>query len=93
MFEVQQFQKSNPDESIRIMAEAENMSVESMAIGLEGVFTTDLNENIKVMNSSIDHTLKNVIDEIGKYYFERGQIPYIPEFNEVVEPRFVNELS
>ena len=93
MVEVQQFQKSNPDESLRIMAEAENMSLESMAIGLEGVFTTDLNENIKVMNPSIDHTLKNVIDEIGKYYFERGQIPYSPEFNEVIEPRFVNELS
>jgi len=93
MVEAQQFQKSNLDESLRIMAEAENVSVESMAIGLEGVFVTDLNENLKVLNPSNNIILKNVLDEIGKYYFERGQITYIPEFDEIVEPRFVNELN
>ena len=93
MYEAQQFSKSNYNESIRIMAEAENVSVESMKIGVEGIFMTDLDENFKVMNPSIDATLKNTIDEIGKYYFERGQIQYSPEFNEIVEPRFVKELS
>jgi len=91
--EAQQFQISNPDESIRIMAEAENMSVESMAEGLNGIFVTDLYENIRVMNISGDPTLKNAIEEIGKFYLERGQIPYKPEFDEIIEPRFVNELN
>jgi len=93
MFEAQEYQKSNPDESLRIMAEAENVSVESMAAGLEGVFVTDFYENTKIMNPSSDPTLKNIIDEIGEFYFDRGQIAYKPEFNEIIEPRFVNELN
>ncbi len=91
--EVEQFLKSNPDESLRIMAEAENMSVESMAAGVEGVFMTDLEENFRVMNPSNDPILKNTINEIGKFYFERGQVSHIPEFDEIIEARFVNELS
>ena len=75
------------------MAEAENMSVESMAAGVEGVFMTDLEENFRVMNPSNDPILKNTVNEIGKFYFERDQISHIPEFDEIIEARFVNELS
>jgi NitT/TauT family transport system substrate-binding protein len=93
MSETEQFLKSNPDESLRIMAEAENMSVESMTAGVEGVFMTDLEENFRVMNPSNDPILKNTVTEIGKFYFERDQILYIPEFDKIIEARFVNELS
>ncbi len=54
---------------------------------------TDLEENFRVMNPSNDPVLKNTVNEIGKFYFERNQIPYIPEFDEIIEARFVNELS
>ncbi len=93
MFEAQEYQKINYDESVRIMAEAENVSVESMKAGLEAVFMTDLNENIKVMNPSNDPTLKNAIDVIAEFYLERGQISYIPTFDELIESKFVNKLS
>jgi len=93
MFEAQEFQKSNPDESIIIMAEAENVSPESMLSGLEAVFMTDLAENIKVMNPLIDSTLENAIDVIAEFYLERGQISYKPTFGDLIEPKFVNELK
>jgi len=93
MFEAQEFQKTNPDESIRIMADAENVPLESMLSGLEAVFMTDLDENIKVMDPSNDPTLKNAIDEIAKFYLERGQISYKPTFDELIESKFVNELN
>ena len=93
MFEAQEFQKSNPTESIRIMAEAEGMSVGAMSDGVDAVFMTDLYENIKVMNPSNDPTLKDAIDEIAKFYLERGQISYKPTFEELIEPKFVNELN
>ncbi len=92
-FDAQEFQKTNPDESIRIMADAENVPLESMLSGLEAVFMTDLDENIKVMNPSNDPTLKNAINEIAEFYLERGQISYIPTFDEIIEPKFVNELN
>ncbi|MEE8181598.1 MAG: hypothetical protein V3T67_07145, partial [Nitrosopumilaceae archaeon] len=92
MFDAQEYQKLNHDESVRIMAEAENVSPESMESGLEAVFMTDLDENIRVMDPSNDPTLKNAIDEISKYYLERGQISYSPAFYDIIEPKFVNEL-
>ena len=92
MFDAQEYQKSNHDESVRIMAEAENVNQESMTLGLEAIFMTDLDENIRVMDPSNDPTLKNAIDEISKYYLERGQISYLPDFYDIIEPKFVNEL-
>jgi len=32
------------------------------------------------------------LEVISKFYLERGQLSQIPEFNEIIEPRFVNEL-
>ncbi|MCH8085031.1 MAG: hypothetical protein IIC15_01190, partial [Thaumarchaeota archaeon] len=93
MFEAQEYQKTNPDESVIIMAEAENVSPESMLLGLEAVFMTDLDENIRVMDPANDATLKNAIDEISKFYMERGQISYRPTFYDIIEPKFVKELS
>ncbi len=93
LFEAQEFQKIYPDESVRIMAEAENVSQEAMLSGLDAVFMTDLDENIKVMDPSNDPTLKNAIDEIAKFYMERGQISYKPTFYDIIEPKFVKELS
>ena len=92
MFDAQEFQKANLDESIRIMAEAENVSIESMSSGLEAIFMTDLDENIKVMNPSDDPSLKDAIDMIATFYLERGQISYKPEFDELIESKFVNQL-
>jgi len=93
MFEAQEYQKNNTDESIRIMAEAENVPIESMKLGLEAVFMTDLDENIKVMNPSNDPTLKNAIQVIAQFYLERGQISYEPTFDELIESKFVNKLN
>jgi len=93
MFQAQEYQKINHDESVRIMSEAENVSVESMAAGLAAVFMTDLDENIKVMDPANDPTLQNAIDAIAKFYLERGQISYKPTFDELIESKFVNELN
>jgi NitT/TauT family transport system substrate-binding protein len=91
--EAQEFQKINPDESYRIMAEAENVDPTSMKLGWEAVFMTDLDENIKVMNPTIDPTLENAIEMISEFYLERGQISYNSTFDELIESKFVNQLN
>ncbi|MEK0319311.1 MAG: ABC transporter substrate-binding protein, partial [Nitrosopumilus sp.] len=93
MFEAQEYQKMHYNESIRIMAEAENVDEDAMLAGLEAVFMTDLEENIRVMDPANDPTLKNAIEEISKFYMERGQISYQPTFDDIIEPKFVIELS
>jgi len=93
MFEAQEYQKMHNNESVRIMAEAENVDENAMLAGLEAVFMTDLDENIRVMDPANDPTLKNAIAEISKFYMERGQISYQPTFGDIIEPKFVRELS
>jgi len=93
LFEAQEFQKTNHDEAIRIMAEVQNMDPKFLSSGLEAIFMTNLDENINVMNPSIDFSLANSIDEIGQFYLERGQISYKPSFDELIESKFVNELK
>jgi len=93
MFDAQEFQKSNPTEAIRIMAEAEGMDESSMSAGLDAIFMTDLDENYKVMDPSTDISLENAINEIAQFYLDRGQISYMPSFEDVIEPKFVRELK
>ena len=90
--EAQEFQKINPDESIRIMAESQNVFREHMLSGLDAIFITDLDENIKVMDFTNNPTLKNSIDDISQFYLERGQISYKPTFDDIIEPKFVFQL-
>jgi len=93
MFMAQEFTKLNPDEAIRIMAEGEDVPIESMKSGLEAIFMTDLDENFRVMNPANDPSLKNAITVIAQFYLERGQISYEPTFDELIESKFVNELK
>ena len=93
MFEAQEFQKTNTEEAVRIMAEAVNIDPKAMLAGLEAIFMTDLDENFKVMNPSNDPTLQNAIDVIATFYLERGQISYMPTFDELIESKFVNQLN
>ncbi len=93
IIETQEFLKTNPDESIRIMSEMENIEPEILILGLDAVFITNLDENIKVFDPSNDPSLKNSIDNIAQFYMERGQISYKPTFDEIVESKFVMEIS
>lgn len=90
--EAQEYQKTNLDESVRIMAESENVYRDYMLSGLDTVFISNLDENIKVMDFANDLTLKNSIDSISQFYLERGQISYKPTFDDIVEPKFVLQL-
>ena len=90
--EAQKFQITDPDESVRIMAESENVYRDYMLSGLDAVFITNLDENIKVMDFTNDLTLKNSIDDITQFYLERGQISYKPTFDDIIEPKFVLQL-
>jgi len=92
MFDAQEFQKTNPVESMRIMAEAMGMSEDVLSGGIDAIFMTDLDENILVMNPSYDPTLKNAIEEIASFYMAKGQMSYIPDFTDIIEPKFVSGM-
>jgi NitT/TauT family transport system substrate-binding protein len=63
--------------------------------GMEGAKLLDLNFNAQVsMNKESNEitSLYNSGNSIAKFFVERGVISEYPNIEEIVEPKFVNEL-
>ncbi len=94
LLEAKNFIYSDKDEAIKIMAEAEGMSKEEMLSGMNGIRFPDLKENVKILKKSEDATSLYASGEvISKFYLERGQLSEIPDFDDIIEPKFINQLS
>jgi len=70
------------------------MSKEEMGKGIDGVRQLDLKENIKEMQKSgkmvsLYGSGKMIID----FFLSRGQLSQLPDLDEIIEPKFVIELS
>jgi NitT/TauT family transport system substrate-binding protein len=91
IFEALDYLKNNPEEAVEIMAGRENMSQDEMVEGLKGVNQPDLLENFVLLTkkSSLYDSGKMIMD----FYTNRGQLSRIIEIKEVIESRFVKELS
>ena len=94
MNEAKEFLDENPEEAIKIMAEKEEMSEEEMESGIKGAHQLNLDENIVAMKESEETTsLYSSGRIIVDFYIKRGQLSIIPDFNEIIEPRFVNNVK
>jgi NitT/TauT family transport system substrate-binding protein len=94
ILEAKEFLDKNPEEAIKIMAEKEEMSEEEMNSGLKGVHQLNLNENIEAMKKSEETTSLYASGKIiADFYIERGQLSSMPDFDSIIEPRFVNNMG
>lgn len=93
LFEAQNYLKNNPEESIKIMAGKMEMSEEEMKEGFRGIYQPGLKENINILASSLPFSLHATGKTIINFYLERGQISSIPEIGNMIEPKFLEELS
>jgi len=91
-FEARDFLETNPDEAISIMSESVGIPENVIRDGISAVWFPDLEENSRVMDPSIDPALKNIIDDMIEFYTERGRISQTLTFEDIVEPKFVQEL-
>jgi NitT/TauT family transport system substrate-binding protein len=89
-----EYMRKNPDESLKIMAAHEKMTVEQLSSDLKGIHLLDLAENAEVMcKPKSTQSLYFSADRIIEFFMKRGQIMYKPDVGELIEPRFVKELS
>lgn len=99
LFEAQRFQKTNRVEALEIIAKAIKSTPESIGVGIDAVNYLDEKENACAMYEEIGeeseevHSLMESGKIIAEFYLKRGQLSSIPDFNEIIEPRFVNELA
>jgi len=94
MLEARDFVYSDREEALQIMAAAEDMGKEEMSNGIMGIHQPDITDNIKAFAKSEEITsLYGSGQIIAKFYLERGQLSSIPDFDEIIEPNFVNNVK
>jgi NitT/TauT family transport system substrate-binding protein len=83
---------SNKEKSLQVLSNFLNMSREEVLDGFEGIRILGLKDNLEAMNklnTSNVTTLSQSGNVIAKYLLDRGQIRQIPDFEEIIDPRFV----
>jgi NitT/TauT family transport system substrate-binding protein len=77
----------HPQESLEIMAKAEGMTTAEMESGVKGVHHLTLPENIAAMQPG--GALFQAGDYVAHFYLNNGQLVNKPDFNTLIETRFV----
>ncbi|MCH8844330.1 MAG: ABC transporter substrate-binding protein [SAR324 cluster bacterium] len=94
MVEAHEYREEHWDESIRIMAKAVGMSEAEMVSGLRGTKQIGRDGNRDALNKSdAPDSLHNTGEFIVNFFMKRGQLSSIVSFNEIIEPKFVNNLT
>ncbi len=87
------FVNSNQDEALEIMANAESMDVQSMADGISGVVSPDLEQQYDSMKDFED---TKSLYETGRifieYYLQRGQINSNIDLDEIIKSEFIDNI-
>jgi len=94
--EAKDYLKGHPEESIKIMAQNEGMSVEEMNSGIKGIYLPDLKADLRLLTTTTTTTNPSVftmIKEINNFYLQRGQISHIVEAEDIIDSGFIKELS
>ena len=107
MFEAKEFQNTNREEALQIIAKAIDDTPESVGIGIDAVDYLNLERNVEAMHRATanddrypheKHTGHNIehlhgaTNLIAVFYLSRGQISKYPDFDTLVEARFLKEL-
>lgn len=89
-----EYSRKNQDESYKIMAKNEGMTVKQLTSDLSGLHILDLAENAQVMQeSNSPQSIYAASERISNFFMNRGQIMTIPKAKDLIEPSFVKELS
>lgn len=94
LFEAASYLKSNRYESIKLMAEAEGMSLEAMADGLNGIVIPTLKENYQLIGGfDVKRSLSKNAEFIADFYYRHGQKDTILPLGNIIDKSFIYELS
>lgn len=86
--------KTHPKEASAIMAKRYKMSVQQVTSDLGGLHLLDIKDNTVAMANTKDpRSLYIVSGKTIDFFMQRGQITYKPEVNELIDPKFVEELA
>jgi len=94
LFEAKDFVRSNRKEAIKIMAAALGITEKEMARGVDGIRYTGIEDNKKALERSNEPTSLYASAEIvSRFYSERGQLLAYPDMDDIIEPKFVEDIA
>jgi|GEM_PF-746437 NitT/TauT family transport system substrate-binding protein len=88
----------NREHAYVLLSDFYNMTTEEVQDGFEGIQVLGLEDNIKAMNRSSSNvrnftTLYESGNIIANYLLEKGQIRQIPNFDDIIDPKFIYAIS
>ena len=85
---------NNKEQALQVISNFLNISRQELQDGFEGIRVLGLKDNVEAMNksSSSNMTLYHSGDLIAKYLLDRGQIRKMPDFEEIIDARFVDTI-
>jgi NitT/TauT family transport system substrate-binding protein len=95
LIEAKEDYDKNSEQGVEIMSSKSGLSKNLIVEGLNNVKFTDMDYNTQFsMNKELNDTLSLYYsgNSIAKFYTERGVISEYPVIENIVEPKFVNEL-
>jgi NitT/TauT family transport system substrate-binding protein len=94
LFESSEFQKNNPDEAAEIISKFTGTDKDIVLSGFNDILLINLEKNYELMNSRYDESeLASSYRTTGAFYFQHGIIKQIPDYQEIIEPKFINKLT
>jgi ABC-type nitrate/sulfonate/bicarbonate transport system substrate-binding protein len=89
---------NNKEYAYALLSDFYNITTDEVQDGFEGIQVLGLEDNINAMNGSSSNvgnitTLYESGDIIANYLLERGQIRKIPNFDEIIDPKFIYAIS
>jgi NitT/TauT family transport system substrate-binding protein len=93
--EAQKYYDENKDESLKIMSNLTNVSVEEIAQGLNQSRVLYLDDNYlqSMKNSNQSISLYTSGKYISNFFLDRGQINEYQDLNNIIEPQFVKAIA
>ena len=95
LIEAKENYDKNSEQGVEIMSSKSGLSKDLIVEGLNNVKFTDLDYNNQFsMKKELNETLSLYYsgNSIAKFYAERGVISEYPVIENIIEPKFVNEL-
>ncbi|MBT3394095.1 MAG: ABC transporter substrate-binding protein [Waddliaceae bacterium] len=94
LLETLEYLENSHYEDVQIMTDYMGMSKEEMEEGIDGIKMLDIDDNIKAFTKTDEiDSLYGSGKIITKFYFERGQLSSYPDFDEILEPKFVKSIK
>jgi NitT/TauT family transport system substrate-binding protein len=94
ILEARDYMYKNMDEAIVIVSKALALDEEELLEGIGGVSHLDLKDNFEAMKKSEQMTSIYRHGAIAAdFFWQKGQISRVPDFDGIVEPKFVKDLA